>query len=748
MRGRKMAKARSRKNDTKSAATAPPKPAVPQLITETIEKNYMPYVMSVIVSRAIPEIDGFKPSQRKLLYMMYKMGLLTGARTKSTNVVGQTMKLNPHGDATIYETMVRLTRGNEALLHPFIDSKGTFGKQYSRDMAYAASRYTEVKLDSFCTELFKGIDKNAVDLVPNYDNQMTEPVLLPTTFPNVLVSPNAGIAVGMASSICSFNLGEICDATIAVLRNPKTDTEKLLDIIPAPDFAGGAFVVYERDKMREVYETGRGAVKLRARYVYDKAENCIEIVEIPYSTSIEAIMKKLTDLVKENKLKEVSDFRDEIDLNGFKLTIDLRKGVDPDKFMAKLYKLTPLEDSFDCNFNILVDGAPKQMGIAEILREWIRFRMSCLCREMTYDLQKKKDKLHLLLGLGKILLDIDRAIAIVRGTAEEAMVVPNLMKAFSIDEIQAEYIAEIKLRHLNQEYILNRMNEVTELQAEIARLEEILSDELKVKGCIIEQLKEIKKKYAKPRKTNIVYAEDITDSEPVSFVENYNVKLVFTKEGYFKKITLASLRGSDTQLLKDGDRIVSMVDADNLTELMFFTNKSRMYNTKVSDFDTCKASALGDFVAAKLKMDEGERPMLMIVNKDISDDDNMVFIFENGKGVRVPMSAYRTKSARKKITGAYSDASELVAAFYEKESFNILLVSDADKAVMISSKLIPQKTTRTSVGVQLFSLKAKQKLKAAYCELDESFGAEESYRKIKIPASGVALSAKDKKLLV
>ena len=739
--------ARTKKKDLNTKAAVVHKPAVPQPITETIEKNYMPYVMSVIVSRAIPEIDGFKPSQRKLLYMMYKMGLLTGARTKSTNVVGQTMKLNPHGDAAIYETMVRLTRGNEALLHPFIDSKGTFGKQYSRDMAYAASRYTEVKLDSFCTELFKGIDKNAVDLVPNYDNQMTEPVLLPTTFPNVLVSPNTGIAVGMASSICSFNLGEICEATIAVLRNPKTTTEKLLDIIPAPDFSGGAFVVYDRDKMREVYDNGRGAVKLRARYVYDKAENCIEIVEIPYSTSIEAIMKKLTDLVKENKLKEVSDFRDEIDLNGFKLTIDLRKGVDPDKFMAKLYKLTPLEDSFDCNFNILIDGSPRQMGVCEILREWVRFRMNCFSREMTYDLQKKKDKLHLLLGLGKILLDIDKAIAIVRGTAEESMVVPNLIKAFSIDEIQAEYIAEIKLRHLNQEYILNRLKEITDLQAEIARLEEILSDELKIKACIIDQLKEIKKKYAKPRKTNIIYAEDITEAEPISFVENYNVKLVFTKDGYFKKITLASLRGSDAQMLKDGDKIISMVDADNLTELIFFTNQSQLYNAKVSDFDICKASALGEFVAAKLKMDEGERPVLMLVNKDIADDDNMVFIFENGKGVRVPMSAYKTKSARKKLTGAYSDASPLVAAVYQKECANLLLVSNSDRAILINSKLIPQKATRTSVGVQLFTLKGKQKLSAVYTELDEKFGSDESYKKIKIPATGVALTSKDKKLL-
>ena len=742
-----MAKAtRSRKKDP-IRNDAPPKAAIPQLITETIEKNYMPYVMSVIVSRAIPEIDGFKPSQRKLLYMMYTMGLLRGERTKSTNVVGQTMKLNPHGDAAIYETMVRLTRGNEALLHPFIDSKGTFGKQYSRDMAYAASRYTEVKLDPICHELFDGIDKDSVDLVPNYDNQMKEPVLLPTTFPNVLVSPNTGIAVGMASSICSFNLAEICDATIALLKNPKTSTEKLLDIIPAPDFSGGGFVVYDRDKMREVYESGKGSVKLRARYVYDKTENCIEIVEIPYSTSIEAIMKKLTDLIKENKLKEVSDFRDEIDLNGFKLTIDLRRGVDPDKLMAKLYKLTPLEDSFDCNFNILIDGAPRQMGVAETLNEWIRFRKNCYSRELTFDLQKKKDKYHLLLGLCKIMLDIDRAIAIVRGTPEESMVVPNLMKAFSIDEVQAEYIAEIKLRHLNQEYILKRTEEMGQLKDEIARIEDILSDEIKLKGCIIEQLKEIKKKYGIPRKTNIIYAEDITEAEPISFVENYKVKLVFTKEGYFKKITLASLRGSDVQALKDGDEISLIADADNLTRVMFFTNSAQLYYANVSDFDTCKASALGDYIPVKLKMDEGERALFMMLESDISDEGHFVFVFENGKGVRVPVSAYKTKSARRKLTGAFSAASALCGVHYEKDSSNILLISDNDKAISINTRLIPEKSTRTSVGVQLVTLKGKQKLVSVIKNMPEGFGTDESYRKIKIPAVGVSLTSKDKKIL-
>ena len=533
-----MAKAKAKNTERDRRTTGPAAPAAPQLITDVIETNYMPYTMSVIISRAIPDIDGFKPAHRKLLYTMYKMGLLTGQRTKSANIVGQTMKLNPHGDAAIYETMVRLTRGNEALLHPFVDSKGSFGKQYSRDMAFAASRYTEAKLDPFCAEIFRGVDKNAVDMVPNYDNSTTEPVLLPTSFPNILVSPNMGIAVGMASSICSFNLGEVCDATIALLRHPNTTVDTLMDIIKAPDFPGGAYIIYNREAMRRVFETGRGPLRMRARYSYDKDANCIDVTQIPYSTSIEAIIAKITDAMKSGKIKDITDVRDEIDLSGFKLTIDLRRGTDPDKLMTKLYKLTPLEDSFDCNFNVLIDGAPRQLGVADILREWIRFRMGCLRRELRFDLGKKKDKLHLLRGLGLILLDIDRAIAIIRQTAKESDVVPNLMQAFHLDEIQAEYIAEIKLRHLNREYIMERLTEIENLQKEIKELEEIIGDDLKVKAEIAKQLAEIKKKYAKPRKTQLISDEDIEVATADDFVENYNAKLILTHDGYFKKITL------------------------------------------------------------------------------------------------------------------------------------------------------------------------------------------------------------------
>ena len=586
-------------------------PVQDQLITDTIEKNYMPYVMSVIVSRAIPEIDGFKPAHRKILYTMYKMGLMHGARTKSANVVGQTMHVHPHGDMAIYETLVRLTRANEALLHPFVDSKGSFGKQYSRDMAFSAPRYTEVKLDPFCAELFAGIEKNAVEMVPNYDNTMVEPTLLPTTFPNILVSPNMGIAVGMASQICSFNLAEICDGTIALLKNPKTNIEKILDLIKAPDFSGGAQLIYDRDQMREIYETGRGSVRLRARYEYDKQNSCIDIVQIPYSTSIEAILKSVGDLVRDGKIKEITDYRDEIDLNGFKLTLDIRRGTDPDALMARLFKLTPLEDTFSCNFNVLIDGAPRQMGVIEILTEWIRFRRNCLVRELSFELGKKKDKLHLLRGLGKILLDIDKAIRIVRETEKESDVVPNLMSGFRIDEIQAEYIAEIKLRHLNREYIIQRIKEIESLQEEIARLEDIIGDELKQKAMIASQLTEIKKKYGKPRKTQLVYASDIADVPTEPAVENYPVRIVLTRDGYFKKITHQSLRGSDEQRLKEGDVILHSEDTENRAELLIFTNHAQAYKAKLNDFDTTKASALGEFLPASLGFEEGEYPIMM-----------------------------------------------------------------------------------------------------------------------------------------
>ena len=734
-----MAKAKAKNLDRDRRATEPAAPATPQLITDVIEQNYMPYTMSVIISRAIPEIDGFKPAHRKLLYTMYKMGLLTGQRTKSANIVGQTMKLNPHGDAAIYETMVRLTRGNEALLHPFVDSKGSFGKQYSRDMAYAASRYTEAKLDPFCAEIFRGVDKDAVDMVPNYDNSTTEPTLLPTSFPNILVSPNMGIAVGMASSICSFNLGEVCDATIALLRHPNTATDTLMDIIKAPDFPGGAYIIYNREAMRRVFETGRGPLRMRARYSYDKDANCIDVTQIPYSTSIEAIIAKITDAVKSGKIKDITDVRDEIDLSGFKLTIDLRRGTDPDKLMTKLYKLTPLEDAFDCNFNVLIYGAPRQLGVADILREWIRFRMGCLRRELGFDLGKKKEKLHLLLGLGKILLDIDRAIAIVRGTAKESEVVPNLMQAFNLDEIQAEYIAEIKLRHLNREYIMERIKEIENLKAEIADLEATIGDDLRVKAEIVKQLTEIKKKYAKPRKTQLIGDDEIEVATADDFVENYNAKLILTHDGYFKKITLVSLRGSDEQKLKEGDRITHTIDCDNTAEVLFVTDRCQMYKARVRDFDPVKASALGDFLPAKLGMADGERPIAMLLLREGLETCNMIYIFANGKGVRVSLSAYQLTSARKKFSGVYSAASPIVAAILEDAPKDVILVSSQNKAITIKSALIPEKSTRTAGGVTLFTLKAGATIVYADETEKSIYPDPQNYRKIKIPATGSAL---------
>ena len=735
-----MAKKTSRSKENSEIIYAP---AQEQLITDTIEKNYMPYVMSVIVARAIPEIDGLKPSHRKLLYTMYKMGLLTGNRTKSANVVGQTMKLNPHGDMAIYETMVRLTRGNESLLHPFVDSKGSFGKQYSSNMRFAASRYTEVKLDSFCAELFKGIDKDAVDFVPNYDNTMQEPVLLPTTFPNILVTPNKGIAVGMASDICSFNLSEVCDGTIAVLKNPNVSTDRIMDIIKAPDFPGGGAILYNREDMRQIYETGSGSVKIRSRYNYDKAQNCIDIIQIPYSTNIEAILNKISDLVKEGKLKEVVDFRDEIDLSGFKLTLDLRRGVDPDKLMLKLFKMTPLEDSFKCNFNVLIDSNPRQMGVVEIIKEWIKFRLGCLKRELSFDLKKKKDKLHLLLGLGKILLDIDKAIRIIRHTEKEEDVIPNLMAGFGIDEIQAEYIAEIKLRNLNKQYIINRINEIEGLQAEIAKIEDILVDELKQKALISSQLTEIKKKYGQPRRSQIIHMDDVVIYSEDDEVENYNVRLYMTNEGYFKKITLQSLRGNDEQKFKDGDFLTFTADTDNLADLVFVTNKQQIYRAKVADFECCKASAMGDFLPAKLSMDEGERPVFMRIQKSYPDNEHFVYIFENGKGVRVPASCYETKGNRKKLVNAFSSASPICAVFYEieKDPYEILLVSDAERAITLKTSLIPIKTTRTSGGVTLMTMKKGNKLSYATDNIPEAY--TKGYKKLKIPASGVTIPDED-----
>lgn len=715
----------------------------PQPITETIEKNYMPYVMTVIVSRALPDIDGFKPSHRKLLYTMYKMGLLTGSRTKSANVVGQTMRLNPHGDSAIYETMVRLTRGCEALLHPFVDSKGSFGKQYSKDMAYAASRYTEVKLDPFCQELFSGIDRDAVDLIPNYDNTTTEPTLLPTTFPNILVSPNIGIAVGMTCKICSFNLEEICDGTIALLKNPRLSLDKMMELVKAPDFPGGGLLVYDPEAIRTVYETGVGPIRVRARYRYDASENSIDILQIPYSTTIEDIMDKLTELIKNNKLKEIADVRDAIDINGFKLTLDLRRGTDPDKLMAKLYKLTPLEDNFNCNFNILVDGTPRQMGVIPILEEWIRFRLTCVRRELNFDLGKKQEKLHLLLGLATLLLDIDRAIRIIHNTEKEADVVPNLMEAFSIDGIQAEYIADIKLRHINREYILNRAAEIKDLQNDIARLEELLSDELKMKNLIAEQLREIKKKYGKPRKTQLIGVEDIITVAEEDLVENYRVRLVLSHDGYFKKITAQSLRGNDVQALKEGDFILSEEDTDNLGELLIFTNFAHVYKLKVADIDTTKASALGEFLPSKLEMERGERPILAKAVIGYPADHYVVLLFENGKGLRISMDNYSAE--RKRLNSAFSKVSPVVAAFYQDgEPFDILILDKTGHAALLSTDLIPQMATKTAGGVSLYNVKhGKQNLTFATRDFAGKYESPERYRKRKIPANGTLLAEND-----
>ena len=725
-------------------------PARPQPITETIEKNYMPYVMSVIISRAIPEIDGLKPSHRKLLYAMYKMGLLTGARKKSATIVGETMKLNPHGDAAIYETMVRLTRDHNALLHPLIDSKGTFGNHYTNDK-YAAARYTEAKLDAFCNELFSGIEKDAVDMVDNYDSTMKEPSLLPTTFPNILVTPNTGIAVGMASNICSFNLAEICDGAIALLRNPKTGIEKLLDLIKAPDFSGGGLLIYDRDQMRKIYETGQGSFRVRSRYKYDKDANCIDILQIPYSTSSVAILDSIDALCKEGKIKEITDARDESDLNGFKLTLDLRRGTDPDKLMARLYKLTPLEDSFKCNFNVLINSAPRQLGVMDILKEWILFRTECVRREMNFDLKKKKDRKHLLMALGKVLLDIDKAVRIIRKSESDEQVIADLMAGFSIDEIQAEYIANIKLRNLNKKYMLNCVQEMDALQAEIAEIEDILADELKLRAKIAHQLTDIKKKYGKPRQTQLLFAGDIEESEDVEEVENFPVRLILTREGYFKKITFQSLQGSarigkDEQKLKDGDEIVQSFDAENKDNLLIFTDKCQVYRVAVSDFEAIKSSAMGLYLFSELKMSDDERPVYMRVQNTYPEGENMVFIFANGKGVRVPITAYETKGNRRKLTGAYSSASPIVGIFHEveKNPFELMLISDAERAIVFKSSLIPVMTTRTGGGVTLMSMGRREKhVVRASADFMAEFGDPKGYRKLKLPATGVPLGDKN-----
>ena len=709
-----------------------------QPICQTLESNYMPYAMSVIVSRAIPEIDGFKPSHRKLLYTMYEMGLLTKPRTKSANIVGQTMKLNPHGDAAIYETMVRLARGNETLLHPFVDSKGNFGKVYSRDMAYAASRYTEAKLEPICQELFRDIDADTVDFVDNYDGSMQEPVLLPTTFPNVLVSANMGIAVGMASNICSFNLAEVCRTTIALIKNPDAD---LLDTLPAPDFPTGGEILYDPAQMLQIYQTGRGSFRLRAKWRYVKEGNMIEIYEIPYTTATEIILDKVAELIKANKVREISDMRDETDLNGLKLTIDLKRGADPDKLMQKLFKTTTLQDAFGCNFNILIAGMPRVMGVREILQEWTAWRTECVRRRLYFQMNKKKDKLHLLKGLGRILLDIDKAIAIIRETELDAEVVPNLMIGFGIDQIQAEYVAEIKLRNINKEFILNRLKETESLEKEIAELEATLGSEKKVQALICKELEQVAQKYGKERKTTLVYDHEL-QQEPDDEPENdYPVTVFLSREGYFKKITAQSLRMSGEQKFKEGDSLLLTCPAQNSSEMLVFTDKYQVYKTRISDFADGKASQLGDYLPAKLGMDEGESVMGMVLPGDYSG--YMIFFFENGKAAKVELSAYKTTSNRRRLTGAYSDKSPLKALLHLKEDREIAVYSTEPRVLIVNTALLGVKTTRTTQGVALLTLKKKYVLDTVRFPEETGITDLARYRGRSIPATGALLKTED-----
>lgn len=710
---------------------------VEQKIDSTIRENFMPYAMSLILSRAIPEIDGFKPSHRKLLYTMYKMGLLNGARTKSANIVGATMKLNPHGDSAIYDTMVRMSRGYEALLHPYVDSKGNFGKFYSRDMAWAASRYTEAKLDKICNELFRDIDKDTVDFVDNYDNTMKEPSLLPVAFPSVLVNTNTGIAVGMASNICSFNLKEVCETTAALIRDPDHD---IMSTLPAPDFIGGCQIIYDESSLKQVYETGRGGIKLRGKYTYDKSANCIDILSIPSTTTCEVIIEKVIDLVKSGKIKEISDIRDETGIDGLKITIDLKRGTDPDKLMSKLYKMTTLEDSFACNFNVLIGGVPRVLGVKALLEEWIAFRVECVRRRTYFDRQKKAEKLHLLRGLEAILLDIDKAIKIVRETEEEAEVVPNLMIGFGIDKIQAEYVAEIKLRHLNREFILKRTTEIEALEKEIAELDEILKSKARIKTIIVKELKEIAEKYGQPRKSIIIYEDNVSYVEEEESVPDYPVTLFFTKEGYFKKITPQSLRMSSNHKLKDGDEITQTVEFSNNGDLLFFTDKCQVYKAKVSEFADTKASVLGDFVAAKLGMDEGENAVYMVATKDYKGI--LLFAFENGKISKVPLEAYSTKTNRKKLTGAYSDKSPLVGMLYLDEDKEFLLTSSSGRMLLVHSGAVNIKTTRSTQGVAVMKLKKGHRLFEIREYTEGYFAKPQRYRTRTLPALG-ALPSND-----
>lgn len=709
-----------------------------QNITDTLEQNYMPYAMSVIVSRAIPEIDGFKPSHRKLLYTMYKMGLLNGARTKSANVVGQTMKLNPHGDMAIYETMVRLTEGHMALLHPLVDSKGNFGRQYSRDMAFAASRYTEVKLSGICGEIFCDIEKDTVSFQDNYDGTLKEPALLPVSFPNVLVNPNQGIAVGMASNICSFNLREVCEAAIAVMKNPEAE---LVDILKAPDFSTGGDIIYNREEMKEIYRTGRGSFKIRARYNYDKKANCIDIYEIPYTTTVEAIIEKIIELIKSSKLKEISDIRDETDLKGLKITIDLKRGTNPEKLMAKLYKMTPLQDSFGCNFNILVESSPIVLGVGDILFEWIRFRKSCVKRGLRYDIAKKSDRLHLLKGLELILLDIDKAVKIVRETPEDSLVVPNLMKGFGIDKIQAEYVAEIKLRNLNKDYIVKRTADIEALEKELAELNAVLSDDKKVEKLIEKQLKEIIKKYGAERKTGIIFEDEVVEVPEEHFIEDYRLKIFRTRDGYLKKISLVSMRTSGEQRLKEGDEMVWESEAGNKEELLAFSSFGDVYKMKLYDIPDCKASQLGEYMPNILSMQEGEEVVGTIVTADYSG--YVMFFFENGKAAKVELKSYATKLNRKKLSKAFSTVSPLVKIMYLKEDTELVATSSAGRALVFDTRDIAPKTTKNTQGVAVMQPNKGAVLKEIKTPEESGIANLLRYKTKNIPARGAVLREED-----
>ena len=710
-----------------------------QPITETLETNFMPYAMSVIMSRAIPEIDGFKPSHRKLLYTMYKMGLLTGARTKSANIVGQTMRLNPHGDAAIYDTMVRLSTGYQALLTPFVESKGNFGKVYSRDMSYAASRYTEAKLAPICSEIFRDIDRSTVDFVDNYDGSMQEPSLLPTAFPNVLVSANLGIAVGMASQVCGFNLNEVCETTIAWLRDPEHD---IISTMPAPDFPTGGEIVYDRADMESIYKTGRGSVKVRAKWRHLPRENIIEVYEIPYTTTTEAIIDKAAELIKAGKIREINDMRDETDLGGLKIAIELKRGVDPEKLMQKLFRLTTLQDSFSCNFNILVGGSPRVMGVAEILEEWTAWRTECVRRRVYHELEKKKEKLHLLQGLERILLDIDRAIEIIRGTELEAEVVPNLMVGFGIDQIQAEYVAEIKLRNINREYILRRTAETEELEKDIADLEDVLQSRRRVRNIIIDELKAINKKYPVPRRSSIVYASEVESDDEEEQVEDYPVTLFLSREGYFKKITPQSLRMSGEQKYKDGDSLRISLESSNRCDLLIFTDRQQIYKLRLADMEETKASALGVYLPSRLQMDDGENVLTMVAPGDYKRQ--LLLVFENGKAARLECSAYETKTNRKKLVNAYSDKSPLAAVIPLDGETDIACYSSDDRALVFNTSLLQAKTSRTTQGVGVMSLKAKRALVRAVPVSETQIKNISRYRVRSLPAAGAVLKPEDR----